>query len=497
MENKLEILVQKAQGGLRDLKISRKGAWYNKTFDLRNYINHLHISNVFYMLAYNELGAFFTVIRPLAVGRTGDYDAVWIFMDKNITVPASDITNLIAYAQQDLLSGGENYDNLDAFVLKVYPTNNFLDIESVQKSGKQAFRVFGQGTPYPYLADIINRDLNQNYYKHYDAVFFFDLATASAMNPSVRSQLADLSNMPFEPTGILYPPTEGANPNRIEVYWNRQPFRVPIRVRQNHALQFLLHRPGFKDVTTNLSVTVPQQNFSFPNNLPWERIVKFDDFRVSCKGKALSGFVLMVNGQVLRSGASLCIPASQCANAVITVTKQGLQDYRGTCNLLTLEKHNIFMSEIDRPKKKILSGAAIKVIGLLLWSAVMVLLGYVLSPKSDMENGDGRISTDSGSVETLPDKGDTVSRGGERYIVTYKKVEESSEISSENTSQKKSGEPKDTKKRTNGQESDNNAKDKDSKPSNVDTDNGQTSHSLPAQQPTTESKTPPSAEKTK
>ena len=41
MENKLEILVQKAQGGLRDLRISRKGAWYNKTFDLRNYINHL------------------------------------------------------------------------------------------------------------------------------------------------------------------------------------------------------------------------------------------------------------------------------------------------------------------------------------------------------------------------------------------------------------------------------------------------------------------------
>ena len=484
MENKLEILVQKAQGGLRDLKISRKGAWYNKTFDLRNYINHLQISNVFYMLAYNELGAFFTVVRPLAVGRTGDYDAVWIFMDKDITVPASDITNLIAYAQQDLLSGGENYDNLDAFVQKAYPANNFLDIETVQKSGKQAFRVFGQGTPYPYLADIINRDLNQNYYKHYDTVFFFDLATASAMNPSVRSQLADLSNMPFEPTGILYPPTEGANPNRIEVYWNRQPFRVPIRVRQNHALQFLLHRPGFKDVTTNLSVTVPQQNFSFPNNLPWERIVKFDDFRVSCKGKTLSGFVLKVNGQVLRSGASLCIPASQCANSVITVTKQGLQDYRGTCNLLTLEKHNIFMSEIDRPKKKILSGTTIKVMGLLLWSAVMVLLGYVLSQNSDMENGVGRITTDSSSVETMPDEGDTVSRGDGR---TYKKVKESPKTSSVNTTPQ-------AKRGAKGKTNHNKAKDKESKPSKVGKDKDKTSSSSPTQQSHPESATSSSAE---
>lgn len=486
MGNKLEILVQKAQGGLRDMKISRKGAWYNKTFDLRNYINHLQISNVFYMLAYNELGAFFTVIRPLAVGRTGDYDAVWIFMDKGITVPASDITNLIAYAQQDLLSGGENYDNLDAFVQKAYPANNFLDIETVQKSGKQAFRVFGQGTPYPYLADIINRDLNQNYYKHYDAVFFFDLATASAMNPSIRSQLADLSNMPFEPTGILYPPTEGANPNRIEVYWNRQPFRVPIRVRQNHALQFLLHRPGFKDVTTNLSVTVPQQNFSFPNNLPWERIVKFDDFRVSCKGKTLSGFVLKVNGQVLRSGASLCIPASQCANAVITVTKQGLQDYRGTCNLLTLEKHNIFMSEIDRPKKKILSGAAIKVIGLLLWSAVMVFLGYFLSQNSEMENGDGRISTDSGSVETMPHDGDTVSRSDGRYIVTYKKVEESPKTSSENTSGRNSNKDVTSHKK---------AKIKQSEQSKVSKAKEETPSPSPALEPHNETPAPPSTVK--
>ena len=494
MENKLEILVQKAQGGLRDLKISRKGAWYNKTFDLRNYINHLQISNVFYMLAYNELGAFFTVIRPLAVGRTGDYDAVWIFMDKDITVPASDITNLIAYAQQDLLSGGENYDNLDAFVQKAYPANNFLDIETVQKSGKQAFRVFGQGTPYPYLADIINRDLNQNYYKHYDAVFFFDLATASAMNPSIRSQLADLSNMPFEPTGILYPPTEGANPNRIEVYWNRQPFRVPIRVRQNHALQFLLHRPGFKDVTTNLSVTVPQQNFSFPNNLPWERIVKFDDFRVSCKGKTLSGFVLKVNGQVLRSGASLCIPASQCANAVITVTKQGLQDYRGTCNLLTLEKHKIFMSEIDRPKKKILSSTAIKVIGLLLWSAVMVFLGYFLSQNSEMENGDGRISTDSGSVETMPREGDTVSRSDGRYIVTYKKVKESPKTSSENTSGRNSDKDVNAKGSANGNTSHNNAKDNESKPLKEGEEKKQTSSSSPTPQSHPESATSSSAE---
>ena len=115
----------------------------------------------------------------------------------------------------------------------------------------------------------------------------------------------------------------------------------------------------------------------------------------------------------------------------------------------------------------------------------MVLLGYVLSQNSDMENGVGRITTDSSSVETMPDEGDTVSRGDGRYIVTYKKVKESVETSSENTSGRKSNK---------AVTSDKNAKDTQAEQSTV----GQ--HKAPpspqAQQSSTESAASPSAEKT-
>ena len=154
------------------------------------------------------------------------------------------------------------------------------------------------------------------------------------------------------------------------------------------------------------------------------------------------------------------------------------------------------MSEIDRPKKKILSGTAIKVMGLLLWSAVMVLLGYVLSPKSDMENDDGRISTDSGSVETLPDEGATVSRGGERYIVTYKKVKESPEASSKNTSRTISDKNVNTKGRAKGNTNHKKAKEKDSEQPKAGEAKKGTPPSPPAQQSNADPKTPPSAKKT-
>ena len=131
------------------------------------------------------------MIRHSPLRRTGDYDAVWIFMDKDITVPASDIANLIAYAQQDLLSGGKNYDNLDAFVQAAYPANPFLDIETVQKSEQAGLpRLRAKVLRIHITADIINRDLNQNYYKHYDAVFFLTWPRPR-LNPSIRSQLAD------------------------------------------------------------------------------------------------------------------------------------------------------------------------------------------------------------------------------------------------------------------------------------------------------------------
>lgn len=37
--SKIELLIQKAHGGLTDVFVTNKGAWYGKTYDMRNYIS--------------------------------------------------------------------------------------------------------------------------------------------------------------------------------------------------------------------------------------------------------------------------------------------------------------------------------------------------------------------------------------------------------------------------------------------------------------------------
>ena len=109
--SKIELLIQKAHGGLADVFITSKGEWYGKTYDMRNYISQLRLTRVFYVLNWHEFGVHFTIVRPLNVGRTGDYMAAWIYIPNTITVNPDDLVKLISLVQHDIMSDVEQYDN--------------------------------------------------------------------------------------------------------------------------------------------------------------------------------------------------------------------------------------------------------------------------------------------------------------------------------------------------------------------------------------------------
>ena len=172
--SKIELLVQKAQGGLRDVYITNKGEWYRKTYDMRNYISKLHLGNLFYVLNYNPLGTFFTIVRPLDVGRSGDYEAAWIFIPSTISVLADDLIKIVSLAQQDIVNGTEQFDNLSPLLNNVYPDLQYIDYNPIQQTPALAYRLYGQNTDYVYLGSLLQKGIDQSYYKKYQAVFFFD-----------------------------------------------------------------------------------------------------------------------------------------------------------------------------------------------------------------------------------------------------------------------------------------------------------------------------------
>jgi hypothetical protein len=109
--SKIELLVQKAQGGLRDIYITNKGEWYRKTYDMRNYISKLHLGNLFYVLILIHQGHS-SQLYAVGCRRSGDYEAAWFFIPSTISVLADDLIKIVSLAQQDILNGTEQFDNL-------------------------------------------------------------------------------------------------------------------------------------------------------------------------------------------------------------------------------------------------------------------------------------------------------------------------------------------------------------------------------------------------
>ena len=191
--SKIELLIQKAHGGLTDVFVTNKGAWYGKTYDMRNYISHLRLSKLFYVLNYHENGAYFSIVRPLNVGRTGDYMAAWIYIPNSITVASEDLLKLISLVQEKITSGVEQYDNLRPFLDNTYPDLQYVDYMPVRQSEALAYRMYGQNTDFVYLGNLLAQGLDQSYYKKYKAVFFLDIPARNEVQPSVLQQMCDFS----------------------------------------------------------------------------------------------------------------------------------------------------------------------------------------------------------------------------------------------------------------------------------------------------------------
>ena len=331
--SKIELLVQKAQGGLRDIYITNKGEWYRKTYDMRNYISKLHLGNLFYVLNSNPSGTFFTIVRPLDVGRSGDYEAAWFFIPSTISVLADDLIKIVSLAQQDILNGTEQFENLSPLLSNVYPDLQYIDYNPVQQTPALAYRLYGQNTDFVYLGNLLQKGIDQSYYKKYQAVFFFDLATRNSIPSQIISQMADLSKMGFEQPAFLFPPQHEL-PNGIQAFLGQSPFNsMPIKVALGTNVQLQLLRPGFEDIVTTIRVNQPRQILNLQGEIPWEKQITRKKFRVSIKGREANQYQIYVNGILLLEDRPISIPERQAKSAKIEIKKGGCVPYTGMHDL--------------------------------------------------------------------------------------------------------------------------------------------------------------------
>lgn len=347
--SKIELLIQKAHGGLTDVFVTNKGAWYGKTYDMRNYISHLHLSRLFYVLNYHENGAYFSIVRPLNVGRTGDYMAAWIYIPNSITVASEDLLKLISLVQEKITSGVEQYDNLRPFLDNTYPDLQYVDYMPVRQSEALAYRMYGQNTDFVYLGNLLAQGLDQSYYKKYKAVFFLDIPARNEVPPSVLQQMCDLSRNGFEQPAYLFPP-QTLPVSDMELFVNQVPFRdKPLKTILGSKVNLLLYRAGYKEVVLSVNISKNRQPLLLQSEIPWEKEISAKMFHVMFKGHLAAQYQLFVNGNLVPGDRSISIREQEARNARVEVMKPGCANYQGYLNLTQSLNHTIVLQEL--PKK--------------------------------------------------------------------------------------------------------------------------------------------------
>lgn len=344
--SKIELLIQKAHGGLTDVFVTNKGAWYGKAYDMRNYISHLHLSRLFYVLNYHATGIYFSIVKPLNVGRTGDYMAAWIYIPNSITVASEDLLKLVSLVQEKIVSGVEQYDNLRPLLDSSYPDLQYIDCMPVRQTEALAYRMYGQNTDFVYLGNLLAQGLDQSYYKKYKAVFFLDIPARNEVPPSVLQQMYDLSRNSFEQPAYLFPP-QTLPVAGMELFVNQVPFRdKPLKTILGSKLNILLRRTGYKDVVLAVNICKPRQSFLLQNEILWDKEINAQMFHVMFKGRLAMQYQLFVNGNLVSSDHSISIREQEARNARVEVMKPGCANYQGYLNLTQPLTHTIVLQEL-------------------------------------------------------------------------------------------------------------------------------------------------------
>lgn len=305
--------------------------------------------NFFYVLNYHENGAYFSIVRPLNVGRTGDYMAAWIYIPNSITVASEDLLKLISLVQEKITSGVEQYDNLRPFLDNTYPDLQYVDYMPVRQSEALAYRMYGQNTDFVYLGNLLAQGLDQSYYKKYKAVFFLDIPARNEVPPSVLQQMCDLSRNGFEQPAYLFPP-QTLPVSGMELFVNQVPFRdKPLKTILGSKVNLLLYRAGYKEVVLSVNISKNRQPLLLQSEIPWEKEISAKMFHVMFKGRLAAQYQLFVNGNLVPGDRSISIREQEAKNARVEVMKPGCANYQGYLNLTQSLNHTIVLQEL--PKK--------------------------------------------------------------------------------------------------------------------------------------------------
>lgn len=190
---------------------------------------------------------------------------------------------------------------------------------------------------------------------------------------------------------------------------NHAPFRdIPIKTTVGSKVKLLLHRNGYNDVVTTVNVIKTRQPMKFQGEIPWEKEIHSKMFQVLYKGRSVTQYQLIVNGNQLLADHPITISEYAAKYARVEVMVAGCSNYQAIMDLTQPVQPIILqdapkkdVSKTSKSKKTLFSNMKF-ILGGIVYTVVVFFLGVCIGEWLNEKYNNTKVREAAAMYEVVP-----------------------------------------------------------------------------------------------
>lgn len=328
--NKLGLKFVRISQGYTDLfEINGDSSWTQHVWDIREelkLIDNLNSDSNIVFSQNIEEGHILTVVYPFMVQGHGATDCIsaWVFVPKDIVISGKELSDVVKYLRDEMLSNNLNQAKLEQVFAKEYPASPAKKVITQTSGTVCAYRYYGQGQMYS-LSEILG-ELNQASYAKYKCIFILDKASGFEFNKNIDN----LSASKVTQMVVVNPPKPV---DKFVPYIDGAIFEEAVYIAEGSLIKVEWKRPGYR--TIDMAVTV-SKNSVIPQPTPdkYYRNIRFDHFTIVDESNNPVGkYQLRVSKQTLNEGFQVVIHEAAISKCEVEVFADNFVTFKETLDL--------------------------------------------------------------------------------------------------------------------------------------------------------------------
>ncbi|MFG6386529.1 MAG: hypothetical protein K1V80_08675 [Muribaculaceae bacterium] len=344
--NKLQLYIYKSLRGFKSIRNFNPSENVQRHIhDLSNALECIDYNpdekNLFYILSYIDLGAFFTIIRTIP-DKPLNHLATTIFVPTGMIITREEMAAVVKRTTR-MISNPSVSDTdvaeLHEMFSKEYPVATDVAAAVASEGREYAVCYYGEGTPHA-LEDFFAEHLYQPEYLKFAGVVLVDAALGINCNAPDLTDVRIADNVP-----LLPPP---ADPDGFSPYLYRHVFDRPFYVPLGGEVEIVWRRGGFEDKKQFITVDEANLQVETMSTADSRKTISTSSFYITShvSKNVVQDATITVNGIEINEPKSFTL--QELKRAEVNITAPGYASFRGTLDLAATTQALI---QLQEPRK--------------------------------------------------------------------------------------------------------------------------------------------------